>query len=89
MDEKEYWKRFRERYSNKTKRIAVMTSAGSYVEIDENQLATFDSSDRIFLVGEIADYIYDLEDIREESITVFNKYNKLLKKYNNLKARLK
>jgi hypothetical protein len=84
--EKEYWDKFREKYGNKFKRVSVMTSSGVYVEVDVNDVAMFEKADRAFLVGDMAEYIYDLEDIKEESLVMFKKYNKLLEKYNKLKG---
>ena len=84
--EKEYWERFREKYGDKFKRVSVMTSSGVYAEISTNNLAIFNDKGRAFIVGEFAEYIYDLEEIKEESLVMFKKYNSLLKKYNELKG---
>lgn len=84
--EQEYWEKFRDKYGEKFKRLSTMTSSGPYVEIDINSIATFEKSNRAFLVGDIAEYIYDLEDIKEESMVMFKKYNSLLKKYERLKG---
>ena len=86
--EQEYWEKFREKYGEKNKRLSTMTSSGPYVEVDINDIATFEKTNRAFLVGDIAEYIYYLEDIKEESLVMFKKYNKLLEKYNKLKGEI-
>lgn len=83
--EKEYWENFKQKYGENFKRVATMTSSGVYVEVEPSNIAAFSNVGRSFLVGEIAEYIYDLEEIKEESIVMFKKYNSLLKKYNKLK----
>lgn len=88
-EEKQYWENFKEKYGNGFKRISGITTGGAYVSINKDEVVTFDKSDKMpeatFLIGDVANYIYDLEDIKEESLIIFDKYNKLLNKYNKLK----
>lgn len=83
--EQEYWEKFKEKYGEKYKRISTMTSSGAYVDIPYNEVACFEKEQRAFIVGDMAEYIYDLEDIKEEALIMAKKYNRLLKKYNKIK----
>ena len=83
--EQEYWEKFREKYGDKFKRITATYTGGVYATVKADDVVTFDDSDKVFLIGDVAEYIYDLEDIKEESLIIFKQYNNLLKKYNKLK----
>lgn len=83
--EKEYWENFKKKYGERFKRVSAVTSSGIYVEAKPSEIAIFENADKAFILGDLAEYIYDLEDIKEESLIVFKKYNKLLKQYKELK----
>ena len=87
--EQEFWERFKEKYGERYKRISKMTSSGAYVDVAYTDVAMFEKEQRAFIVGDIAEYIYDLEDIKEDALIMAKKYNKLLKRYKKLKEQIK
>ena len=88
--EEKYWEKFKEKYGEKFKRVSAMTSSGAYFKVNTDSLVTFEKNgkleDETFVTGDLAEYIYDLEDIKEEALVMFKKYNRLLEKYNKLKG---
>ena len=91
MEENEvkFWEDFKEKYGRAFKRKAMISSNGEcYVNIKINDIVQYDNElDEGALCGDIAEYIYDLEDIKEEALLIYKKYDKLEKENIKLKAK--
>lgn len=85
----EFWNEFKEKYGKVFKKKALIENGVYYININLLDVIPYkDSSNNAILCGDIAEYIYDLEEIKEESLLMFNKYDRLEKENIKLKAKI-
>lgn len=90
MDEKIFWNEFKEKYGKAFKRKTKISDDGMcYIDIPLKDIVLYDdNNETCSLCGDLAEYIYDLEDIKEETLIICKKYDELEKKNIKLKAKI-